>query len=123
MLKKSICAFVIICAWFAIVTPPEPVADDNTQAWYYVTVIGVCKNDNSIVLSSYTDRVLQTWMSNNPYPHPPDTRKWEQVCWPVAGGGVYCEDQYVYRHTPHVVYWANATHQTVTREVEAYACR
>ena len=38
MLKKSIWALVMIFAWFAIVTPPEPFADDNTQAWYYVNV-------------------------------------------------------------------------------------
>lgn len=121
MLKKIVC-WVCVCVMpttlFVSVISHEVFADGNNQRWIYVTLSHVCPN--GVILYETTSRTLDTWSDEN---HPLQTPRWEQVCYPLWGGGVHCEDDWVYYHTPHSVTWHNAEYHSWTREIDSPACR
>ena len=121
MFKKwvcCICIFLMTLTFFAGAISQEAFADANNQRWLYVTVYYVCPNGD--IFNEHTSRTLRTWQDEN---HPAPTYIEEQVCYPLADGGIHCEDQLVPHHTSHLVYWHNAEYLSYTKETNAHACR
>lgn len=120
MFKKwvcCICIFLMTLTFFAGAISQEAFAGDNQQRWIYVTVYYVCPSGD--IYSEYTSRTLEKWMENHPAP----TLIEEQVCYPLLGGGVHCQDELVPHHTSHPVYTNNPVYHSYTQTTTAHGCR
>lgn len=120
MYKKSfcyVCIFLMTATLFVNHISREAFADGNNQRWIYVTKYYVCPNGD--IFTQTTSRTLETWKEN----HPALTLIEEQVCYPLLGGGVHCQDELVPHHTPHPVYWHNAEYYSYTQATSSHGCR